>query len=230
MYSIGAYSSWFDATDPKWGGNGSVTVMAVILAPVSLAKSMACSTALAARSDPSVGTRMFLNICSSPCFMRPGDRGHAGFRRSRRPPQLGRPPRWEMRKIMSECDPPVLRLLPNGYRRRWEVGVMKSTDCNADMVWPQVGLPKHRRSARRAKMHPNLSSLLPVADIDVGRSFRANMFLPVEGSNAEHRTGSPLTRATMAGAYNIRIGGYFDAQGTATAMRGSRHSSPPSSG
>src|SRR5215469_15496896 len=61
MYSIGAYSSWFDATDLKWGGNGSVTVMAVILAPVSLAKCMACSTALVARSDPSVGTRMFLN-------------------------------------------------------------------------------------------------------------------------------------------------------------------------
>jgi len=99
---------------------------------------------------------------------------------------------------------------------------MKNTDGNADMVWPQVGLPKHRRSARRAKMHPNLSSLLPVADIDVGRSFRANMFLPVEGSNAEHRTGSPLTLATMAGAYNIRIGGYFDAQGTTRAMSGSR--------
>jgi hypothetical protein len=52
------------------------------------------------------------------------------------------------------------------------------------------------------------------------------MFLLVEGNNAEHRTGSPLTLATMAGAYNIRIGGYFDAQGTATAMRGSRHIFP----
>jgi hypothetical protein len=85
---------------------------------------------------------------------------------------------------------------------------MKGTDGNADMVWPQVGLPKHRRSACRAKMHPDLSPLLPVADIDVGRSFGANMFLLVEGTNAEHRTGSPLTLATMAGAYNIRIGGY----------------------
>src|SRR5262249_29885585 len=71
-------------------------------------------------------------------------------------------------------------------------------------------------------MHPNLSSFLPVADIDVGRSFGANMFLLVEGTNAEHRTGSPLTLATMAGAYNIRIGGYFDAQGTTRAMSGSR--------
>src|SRR5215469_17494946 len=106
---------------------------------------------------------------------------------------------------------------------------MKSTDGHADTIWPNVGLPKHRRSARRAKMHPNLSSLLPVADIDVGRSFGANMFLLVEGTNAEHRTGSSLTLATMAGAYNIRIGGYFDAQGTTRAMRGSRHSSPPSS-
>jgi len=55
------------------------------------------------------------------------------------------------------------------------------------------------------------------------------MFLLVEGTNAEHRTGSPLALATMADAYNIRIGGYFDAQGTTRAMRGSRHSSPPSS-
>src|SRR5215472_13618310 len=106
---------------------------------------------------------------------------------------------------------------------------MKSTDCNADMVWPNVGLPKHRRSARRAEMHPYFSSLLPVADIDVGRSFGANMFLLVEGTNAEQRTGPPLTLATMADAYNIRIGGYFDAQGTTRAMCSSRHSSPPSS-
>jgi len=55
------------------------------------------------------------------------------------------------------------------------------------------------------------------------------MFLLVEGNNAEHGTGSPLTLATMADAYNIRIGGYFDAQGTTRAMRGSRHSAPPSS-
>src|SRR6516162_11242506 len=134
-----------------------------------------------------------------------------------------------MREIMSESNPAVLRLLPDRSRRRWEVGVTKSTDCDTDMVRPQVGLPKHRRSARRAEMHPNLSPLLPVADIDVGRSFGANMFLLEEGSNAEHRTGSPLTLATMADAYNIRIGGYFDTQGTGTAMRSSRHSSPPSS-
>jgi hypothetical protein len=60
-------------------------------------------------------------------------------------------------------------------------------------------------------MRPNLSPLLPVADIDVGRSFGANMVLFEEGNNAEHRAGSPLTLATMADAYNIRIGGYFDA-------------------
>ena len=91
---------------------------------------------------------------------------------------------------------------------------MKSTDGNPDVVWPQVGLPKHSRPARRAKMHSNLSSLLPVADIDVGRSFGANMFLLEKGTHAEHRTGSPLALATMADAYNIRIGGYLDAQGT----------------
>ena len=91
---------------------------------------------------------------------------------------------------------------------------MKSTDCNADTIWPNVGLPKHRRSARRAKMHPNLSSLLPVADIDFGRPYGANVFRLVEGDNGEHRTGSPLTLATMADAYNIRIGGYLDRQGT----------------
>jgi hypothetical protein len=104
---------------------------------------------------------------------------------------------------------------------------MKSTDGNADTIWPNVGLPKHRRSARRTKMHPNLSSLLPVAEIDVGRSFGANMFLLEKGTHAEHRTGSPLTLATMADAYNIRIGGYFDTQGTATATCGSRHITLP---
>src|SRR6516225_6029735 len=77
---------------------------------------------------------------------------------------------------------------------------MKSTDGNADTIWPNVGLPKHRRSARRAEMHPYFSSLLPVADIDVGRSFGTNIFLLVEGTNAEHRTGLPLTLATMADA------------------------------
>ena len=75
---------------------------------------------------------------------------------------------------------------------------MKSTDCNADMIRPQVGLPEHRRSTCRAKLLPELSSLLPVADIDFGGSFGANM-LPLEiGTNTEHRTGSPLTLATMA--------------------------------
>src|SRR6516164_11807123 len=106
---------------------------------------------------------------------------------------------------------------------------MKAADCYADVVRPQVGIPEHCGSTRRAEVLSELSSLLPIADIDVGRSFGANMFLLVEGNNAEHRTGSPLTLATMAGAYSIRIGGYFDAQGTATAMRGSRHISPPSS-
>ena len=83
---------------------------------------------------------------------------------------------------------------------------MKSTDCNADVVWHHVGVPKHRRSARRAKMHPELSSLLPIADIDFGRSFSANVFLLEEGTNLEHRTGLPLALATMAGGYDIGIG------------------------
>ena len=43
--------------------NGSVTVMAVILAPISLAKRTPCSTALAARSDPSVGIKQ-KRVCS----------------------------------------------------------------------------------------------------------------------------------------------------------------------
>jgi hypothetical protein len=171
------------------------------------------------------------SVGCAPVLCDPWIGDHAGFQEAagtvRR---LGRPPRWEMGEIMSESHPPVLRLLPNRYRRRWEVGVMKSTDCNADMVWPQVGFPKHRRSARRAKMHPNLSSLLPVADIDVGRSFGANMPLLEKGNNAEHRAGSPLTLATMAGAYSIRIGGYFNPQCTATAVRVSRHGAPPLAG
>ena len=107
---------------------------------------------------------------------------------------------------------------------------MKSTDGNADVVWHHVGLPKHRRSARRAKMHPDLSSLLPIADIDFGRPFSANVFLLEEGANLEHRARPPLTLATMADAYDIGIGGCLDTQGTAAAMRGSRHSTPPSSG
>ena len=84
-----------------------------------------------------------------------------------------------MRKIVGERNPTVLRFLINRQRRRWEVGVMKSTYGNANMVWPQVGLPKHRCSACRAEMHLDLSPLLPAADIDFGRSFGANM-VPLE--------------------------------------------------
>jgi hypothetical protein len=63
-------------------------------------------------------------------------------------------------------------------------------------------------------MHPDLSPLLPVTDIDFGGSIGANM-LPLEkGTNAEHRTGPPLTLATMAGYDGIGIGGNFDTQGT----------------
>ena len=134
-----------------------------------------------------------------------------------------------MRKVVSESNPAVLRLFPDRNRRPWEVGVMKSTDGNTDVVWPQVSLPKHRRSACRAEMHPDLSPLLSVAGIDFGWPIRANM-LPLEkGNNAEHRAGPPLTLATMAGAYGVGIGGHFDTQGTTRTMRGSRHSTPPSS-
>jgi hypothetical protein len=105
---------------------------------------------------------------------------------------------------------------------------MESADSNADVVWPQVGIPEHRRSARQAEVLSELSSLLPIADIDFGVPFGVNM-LPLEvGTNAEHRAGSPLTLAAMAGDHGIGIGVYFDTQGTATAMRGSRHSTPPS--
>src|SRR5690349_1414566 len=58
LYSIGVYSSGLGATESKW--YGSVTVTAVILAPISLANWTPCSTALVARSDPSVGIRIFL--------------------------------------------------------------------------------------------------------------------------------------------------------------------------
>ena len=132
-----------------------------------------------------------------------------------------------MRRVVGESDPTVLRFLPDRRRRPWEVGVMKSADGNADVVWPQVGLPKHRRSACRAEMHPDLSPLLSVADIDFGWSIRANM-LPLEkGNKAEHRAGPPLTLATMAGAYGIGIGGHFDTQGTTRAMGSSGHGTPP---
>ena len=143
------------------------------------------------------------------------------IRRNRR--RLGRPSAWEMWEIVGERNPPVLRFLIDRQHRRWEVGVIKSTHCNADMIRPQVGFPKHSRSACRAEMHSDLSSLLPVADIDFGRSLGANLFFLKEGSNAEHRAGSPLTLAAMAGGYGIGIGGCFDTQGTAAAMRGFRH-------
>ena len=106
---------------------------------------------------------------------------------------------------------------------------MESTDCYAHMVWPQVGLPEHCRSACRAEVISELSTLLPIADINFGRPFGVNMLLLEVGTHAEHRAGSPLTLATVAGDYRIGIGRYFDTQGTATAMRGSRHNTPPSS-
>src|SRR5215472_15026349 len=106
---------------------------------------------------------------------------------------------------------------------------MESADSNADVVWPQIGIPEHCRSACWAEVLSELSSLLPIADIDFGRSFGANMFLLEIGTYAEHRAGSPLTLATMAGDYGNGISGYFDTQGTARAMRGSCHGTPPSS-
>ena len=143
--------------------------------------------------------------------------------------RLGRPALLEVRDLVGEGNPPVLRLLPNRSSWRWEVSVTESTDGNADMVRPQVGIPEHCRSTCRAEVLYELSSLLPIADIDFGRPFGVNM-LPLEvGTNAEHRAGSPLTLATMAGNDGIGIGGYFDTQGTTTAMRGSRRSAPPSS-
>ena len=111
-----------------------------------------------------------------------------------------------MRQIMRESNPAVLRFLPDRYRRWWEVGVMKSTDCNTDVVRPQVGLPEHRRSACWAKMHPDLSPLLPVADIDFGWPFGANIFPLEKRTQAEHRARPPLTLATMADAYDVGIG------------------------
>src|SRR5262247_3098620 len=107
---------------------------------------------------------------------------------------------------------------------------MESADCNAGILWPQVGLPEHRCSACRAKMHSELSSLLPVADIDFGRSFGANVFLLEVRPYSEHGAGSPLTLAAMAGDDRIRIGGYFDTHGSAGARRGSPQGTPPSFG
>ena len=104
---------------------------------------------------------------------------------------------------------------------------MESTDCYAHMVWPQVGLPEHCRSACRAEVISDLSPLLPVTDIDFGGAFGVNM-LPLEvGTHAKHRACSPLTLAAMASDHGIGIGGYFDTQGTATAMRGSSHNASP---
>jgi len=89
---------------------------------------------------------------------------------------------------------------------------MKSTDCNTDVVRPQVGLPEHRRSACWAKMHPDLSPLLPVAHIDFGWPFGVNIFPLEKRTDAEHRARPPLTLATMADAYDIGLGGCLDTQ------------------
>jgi len=62
------------------------------------------------------------------------------------------------------------------------------------------------------KMHPELSSLLPIADIDFGRSFGANMFPLEKRTDADHRARPPLTLATMADAYDIGLGGCLDTQ------------------
>ena len=60
-------------------------------------------------------------------------------------------------------------------------------------------------------MLPELSSLLPVADIDFRGALGANM-LPLEiGTDTENRPGTPLTLATVAGDDGIGIGGCFDA-------------------
>ena len=70
---------------------------------------------------------------------------------------------------------------------------------------------------------------LAAKDVEQGVLFVKEIGTRLRRDGAEHRSGSPLTRATMADAYNSRVGGYFDAHGTTRAMRGSRHSSPPSS-
>jgi len=107
---------------------------------------------------------------------------------------------------------------------------MESADSNTDVIRPQVGIPEHCRSTRRAEVLSQLSSLLPIADIDFGGPFGVNMLLLEVCTNAEDRAGSPLTLAAMARDHGIGIGRYFDTQGTATAMGGSRHDTPPLSG
>jgi hypothetical protein len=62
-----------------------------------------------------------------------------------------------------------------------------------------------------------LSSFLTVADIDLVRSFGANMLFLVVCADAEYRAGPPLTLATMAGDDGFGIGRYFDTQGAAAA-------------
>jgi len=47
------------------------------------------------------------------------------------------------------------------------------------------------------------------------------------GTDAENRTGSPLTLAAVASDDRIGIGGHFDTQGTTRAMGSSGHGTPP---
>src|SRR5215469_6553930 len=92
LYSIGVDSSWLGLSVSIW--TGWVTVAAVILAPLSLAKRTPCSTALAARADPSVGVRIFLNSNPAPSLFLSAPIGseRAGFRPAKALSRLGRPP------------------------------------------------------------------------------------------------------------------------------------------
>jgi hypothetical protein len=56
-------------------------------------------------------------------------------------------------------------------------------------------------------MLPELSSLLPVPDIDLVRSFGANMLFLEVCADTENRAGPSLTLATMTGDDGIGIGG-----------------------
>src|SRR5262249_31548458 len=81
---------------------------------------------------------------------RVGSRGSASFAITAE--CLAGPPLRLMRKIVGKRHPPVLRFLPDRSRGWREAAVTERADGDADMVGPQIGLPKHRRPASRAEM------------------------------------------------------------------------------
>jgi hypothetical protein len=96
--------------------------------------------------------------------------------------------------------------------------IVRLKSASQNTVVPQVG---------QKWLVFELSPLLAIADINVVRSFGANVFFLEVRADTEYRPGSPLTLAAVARDDGIGISRYFDTQGATGAMCVSRHTFPP---